>query len=322
MNNPQQTLTLRPGATLRVRQSIWARTGTPVNLPASSPDVLTVAGLDWEPALRPLSTTDMDGNPVSIARHQAVIRQDTGDSLGVVGPAYTLASNRSLVDAMSRISDAQGAVIEHAGVFNGGAKVWLQAKIPRLSFAIGEDAHDAILTVNNSHDGTQSLSLEFHILRLVCTNGLMVQQMVQRKAFRHTLNVNRNLSQVADQYAYALACYEAQQAALRTLATKAATAQTMAAIVNAAWEVTADSLKDEADRAQTIRRNREADIRRIRNSPTCNVVGTAGTVFSDLQAVTEYVDHVQGAGDNAAYVLGTTAEAVKARALDAALAMV
>ena len=68
-------------------QSAWHGLG--VTLPADSPvrysidDAITISGLDWAVETRPVS---VDGK--EIAGHKAIVRNDSGDVLGVVGERY------------------------------------------------------------------------------------------------------------------------------------------------------------------------------------------------------------------------------------------
>lgn len=310
------------GAFYGVKVPAWHNLGTVVNTPADDADVLRLAGMDWTPALRPLWTSDTDGNPVAITEKRAVVRGDTGAPLGVVGTGYTVVGNDALMDAVRRIDDARGAIVETAGCLDGGKAVWMMIRHERFSFSIGKDASHGYLLLTNRHDGTATLRVLPTTIRVVCANTLGWALGNGRRAghsLRHTAGVLGALSDVADQYRNAVEAHDAQVEALRALAAKRSTPETLEAISRAAWEVTADTLKDEGDRARAIREEREAAIRRLRASETCAVDGTAGSLFSDFNAVTEFVDHHGKGAQSALFGAG---EDVKARALDAALALV
>ena len=152
-------------AVYSLRESMWHGLGTVVDAPVSDPRVLELAGLDWTADLRPVWTSDMDGNPVVIPNRRGVVRSDTGAAIGCVGDTY------EAFQFFRDVCDAD-AVIETAGALKDGAQVWAMAKIPSLHMAIGSDVSDGYLLITNRHDGAGSLRILPTIVRVVCNNTL------------------------------------------------------------------------------------------------------------------------------------------------------
>jgi phage/plasmid-like protein (TIGR03299 family) len=317
-----------------LRNNPWHRLGVVVNAPVADPQVLTLAGLDWTVSVRDAFTLDNDGNALAIPHCRAVVRSDSNVALGAVGDRYQPFQNAQMLNFFRQVCDAD-AVIETAGALDQGQRVWAQAMIPELSRVIGKDVSHGGLLITNSHDGTGALRILPTETRVVCNNTLTgaLSRAVCPKGrqntegdivggFRvtHTKSMNAGVQQVADQYAAAIAGWHAQSEALAQLASVPSDQSSLAHIMNAAFRITPDALKDEGARAAKIRSDRTDSIVRIRHSPTCNVEGTAGTVYADLMAVTEWLDHEWKRGPAAA--LMDAGQIIKADAMEAALSLV
>lgn len=342
MSHMIDTSKVAKGAIYSLLRNPWHELGTVVNVPASDPRILEMAGMDFAVDCRPVFTTDADGNPVLVPGKRATIRSDTSAALGIVGDQYKPLQNPMLLDFFRQIA-ASDAIIETAGVLDQGQRVWALARIPELELALGQDTTKGYLLISNSHDGTTSVRIAPTMVRVVCHNtitmalsgfkGTDIQRSKTRDlkrgfTVRHSAQVESGLSQVADQYESAITGWRALAEQMEALAGMPSTSvgtpvghTTLAHIQDAAFSVTKESKADEGERAKNIREAREARIAMIRASATCNVPGTAGTVYSDFQAVTQFIDHDMNKHDAARGLFGAGVEQ-KALALEAALALV
>lgn len=310
--------------TLFDRKTAFQKAGNTVNLPTADANAFEKSGLDWTVSCRPLFCADSDGNPSIMPEHRAIIRSDNNRPLGVVGLQYTPFQNADLFGFFQKVCDPD-TTIETAGSFNGGKTVWAQARIPSLNLTIGQDVTHGSLLITNSHDGGGSLRIMPTTTRVICKNTLNLAIRTAKKSdtiqrVRHSDGIASRVSGIANDYLSAIAQWHGAAESYRSLATRGASKSTFLDIISAAWEVTADHIGQESSRAQTIRKNRERMLAQLRASETCNVPGTSGTIFSDLQAVTEYVDHF--ASDDASYSLTGAGADVKQRALTFALSLV
>lgn len=304
-----------------LRESAWHKLGQVVNAPVHDTRVLELAGLDWSVDLRPVSTMDKENNSILIPGKRCALRSDTCAPLGVVGDDYATVQNSAMLEFFRQVCDSE-CTIETAGALDEGQRVWALARMPTLNLAIGKDVSHGYLLITNRHDGMGSVRIMPTMVRVVCNNTL-TQALGSSEGghrIRHTKNVQTTIDSIARQYAGAIAGFEAQKKQMEALARKQSQPGGLSVIMAKAFEVTSDSLKDEAQRARTIRLNRENRIKVIRQTATCDVEGTRGTLFADLMAVTEWVDHDWS--DDAERGLFGVGVAAKQRALDAALAMV
>lgn len=101
----------------------------------------------------------------------ATYRADNSVPLGLVKEKYKVVQN---IDAFRFFDDAIGegmARWDRAGILNGGAKIYLSAKLP-IETKVGTDVIDNYLVFSNSHDGTSSVNIMFTPIRVLCTNML------------------------------------------------------------------------------------------------------------------------------------------------------
>ncbi len=105
---------------------------------------------------------------------------------GVVSNDYKLIPNKAVIEAAEDIINETGLQFtEHHQLWNG--KQFRQRFIlPDFSEEVRVgDAVSVALDVRNSYDGSMAVALEFNLLRLVCTNGLMVSSMLGGITLRH-----------------------------------------------------------------------------------------------------------------------------------------
>ena len=309
-----------------LRVPAWHGLGQVVNRPMSDPEVLQLAGLDWEATEEGLHTNGME----MVATHKAIVRSDTREILGVVGADYATVQNAECLAWFRDVAGARDCVMETAGALGKGERVWALARIPDLSIAIGQDRAESYMLVTTGHDGRTPVRIMPTTVRVVCANTL---RMALRNAsglsagysIRHTSGAKEAMASIASAYKRTMEAHAATRDAWQALANVRSTGTSLETIVRAAFPIVKDEQGDESQRAKTIREEREARVRAIRRSETCNVQGTAGTVFSDLQAVTEYVDHdsrKDAAERWASSQFGGSLDDAKSRAWDAALALV
>lgn len=311
-----------------LREAGWHSLGNVVGVPAMDPEALALAGLDWEAEDLGLYTTGMD----LITTHKAIRRSDTGAILGVVGNGYEAMQNADLFKFLRDCDATSSLEIETAGALGDGSTVWAMARVPGLDLAMGQDVSAGYLLITNGHDGKTPVRIFPTSVRVVCQNTMRAAAADRRGKRRtlsggwdvkHTSGMVAALASVAHAYRSAVEEHQETVDQARALAAKRSTADSLLSITRAALD-TAPSA-DESPRSKQIREAREAAVAVIRASETCNVQGTAGTIWADLQAVTEWVDHERlsdAAERFRSANFGGEGEEMKARAYDAALALV
>jgi phage/plasmid-like protein (TIGR03299 family) len=277
------------------RVSPWLNLGRRIDLPIGAPDALQRAGLDWTVERRPIYTADLD----VIHSHVATVRSDTGTVLGIVGREFEPVSNRELFEFLQTLGGVAPISLETAGALGSGQTVWLLARVADLDIRIGEDLSRGYMLLSTGHDASRALTIAPTMIRVACSNSLRMAEMrvphLRSRQnvgtgfrIRHTRNVRKTMNQIANAYSATRAAHRSTRQVYELLARTPMSEAMIKAMFERTFRFDAPS---EADRAKSIRQAREDKIRAILASPTSNVKGTAGSAFSLLQAVVEYVDH-------------------------------
>lgn len=156
--------------------------------------LLRVNEEDWDKMIEgDFSSISLDRNHL-INSHFATVREDNGRNLGIVGKDYGVVQNSNAFKFIDFIlNGSAGAdksnlpVITSCGSLNGGAQMFVSAKLP-TDLRIGEsDVNDYIL-FTNSHDGTYSVQVMFTPVRVVCQNtlNLALSTAKNKLVFKHT----------------------------------------------------------------------------------------------------------------------------------------
>jgi len=281
---------------------------TPVAI--DSPTLAADLGLDWTVRTTGSYVLDQDANPRPIPGRLAVVRDDTGAPLGVVGTRYEPVQNAVILDTIKAVSDP-GSAVTGLQVLDGGARFHLVTSVPGLSGAIRGDAMDGRLVISNAHDGSGSLRISLLILRQICSNGMVGWSADGRHTMRHTLSINSRVDAVRTAYRETIAQFAGMVSRLEVLADTPASPKNLERITLAAFGLTLADLADETERSRTIRTNKQREIAHLRRSETNQTQGTGQTLFSDLQAVTEFINHGRGDDDGTGILDGTGADMIE-----------
>lgn len=287
-----------------LRESGWHTLGQVVNAPVTNKEARKLAGLDWIAEEANLRLDDLTPVPT----HKCIIRSDTKAQLGVVTKQFTPVQNAELFEWLEGLEGfADDVVIETAGCLGKGETVWVMAKCPGLRMDIGGDLIEGYMLLANGHGGNRMVNILPTTIRVVCANtlGMATDHMLKGKRhkaslsagfkIRHTKNVKEIMQQVQQSYAKTTDAWKKTEEALRFLAAKPLTELATFRLFNESFltpeQIAEQENGDESTQAQTIRANREAVCRKLLASETNQQKGTKDTIFSALQAVTEYIDH-------------------------------
>jgi phage/plasmid-like protein (TIGR03299 family) len=170
-----------------VRARPWHGLGAVLERPpASVAEAIEASGLVWNVEKRPIALADgvQPGEPIE--GFYATVREDTQETLGIVGERYRVVQNH---EAFSFIDQLLGSAFhfETAGSLHGGRRVWVMATLPE-HVQVGGDAVRPYVLLMNSHDGSTALVAATTPVRVVCQNTLNwgLRKAVQRFAIRHT----------------------------------------------------------------------------------------------------------------------------------------
>ncbi len=139
-------------------------------------DVIRAGGGDFGLTKEPLSRYIPGSNPDLFV----VRRNDTGAAIGQVGSYYELFPNREIFEPVANaLIQETGAEIQRFGMMDGGAKAFMRIAWPddKNIRVGGPEVGDIVgrrATIVTSHDGTWAATLAFQMLRLICSNGMVM----------------------------------------------------------------------------------------------------------------------------------------------------
>lgn len=189
---------------ISVGETPWHGLGTTLQTPpATAAEALDLAGLNWQVEKCPMFLED--GRKVvlqdSVSRTSdgtpgCVIRTDTNEMLGVVGPAYTVYQNASMGQLFDPLIQDGTLTIETAGSLFGGRRVWMLGKFGDNTMISRGDEVAKYLLLAHGHDGRFAVRFGFTPIRVVCRNTLSASIRDEgSKLMRclHTINLEQNL---------------------------------------------------------------------------------------------------------------------------------
>ena len=302
---------------------------------------LREAGLEWTVE----ESTSITGifNPGEDAEYRVatdsakvLVRSDDKSVLGVVGPDYVPFQNQQLAELADGLRKATDGVaeVETAGSIRGGRRVWMLLRGKSIEFGAKGDETVPYLFIANGHDGSLALKAIPTGVRVVCSNTFHLALGARRNAlsFRHTLNLNNRVEDLAR----AIKSWDATIAQGADVARKLAAKPVTREQVQALWLDVVQRLDGEVpvnpkDGWQENRRERAvAGLAHMAQVFDRERAQFGANLWVAANAATNWVQHVR-AQDSVrtkdasvrAYAAweGSTADAVS-EALDAAVALV
>lgn len=195
-------------------------------------EALRIAKLDWRVRVAPIfaETTiqggPSDGMPVRHAApdHRAIVREDTGDVLGVVGEGFTPVQNEDLAELLQ----ALGRPVETMGSLRGGRVLFALLRQGEFRVGAGDRTVQYLLAVNG-HDGSRALSFLPTDVRVVCANTLRMAEGAAGATVRllHTSGLPERIRAASSALESAEALVSVQRTASERLADTIWTDETM-----------------------------------------------------------------------------------------------
>jgi phage/plasmid-like protein (TIGR03299 family) len=304
------------------REAPWHGLGQVVDCKVDDSKVLDLAGLNWtvdeEPIHQatktPVGAGDFLTEYKEVPGYKLLRRSDTQNVLGVVPKSFTGIQNQEIVTWFRDLVGVNRDLVwETAGALGDGETVWGLVHIPDLTIDLGKDITKVYMLMSNGHTGNRMLRVYPTGVRVVCQNTLRLSESIaghisgraksrstlsQGFAIRHTGGIRAAMADIQEAYKSTLNAVVVTRQAHEILASKTLTDALFRELMAKSFKAEddgkvgiEDKVDSESKRAKTIRENREARLQEILASPTCQVEGTKDTLYSGLQAITEYVDH-------------------------------
>jgi len=277
--------------------------------PMSFTEGLAGVGLDWTVSKETVHHSDGSLVPDCYS----VRRNDNKRSIGTVGNRYKPVQNFELARDLDELfaGELSGVLsFERGGSFGGGARVYMQARMPdalALRLFRGEDTSLPYLCFTDSKDGSTGLRMFPTSVRIVCRN---TYAMAIRQAKNNANAVNlRHSGDLGEKRKAAIAAIRGMAQgvkefhdAMHVLADKKLRAERIAELV------ASEILPPEEGKEHTkpAKRKIETIMELIENGNGSEIYGVRGTAYGVFQAVTEFSNHYSP-------VRGSLAEASEVR---------
>ena len=184
--------------------------GKDVSKAKTAAECMEIAGLDYGLNLQKVFLQGkalVDNIPVigkNVPDKFAVVRQDTGEPIGLVGNQYEIIQNARVFGFFDGLVEQGHAKFVRAYSTHSGAKVNIVADLGDID--VGGDHSKKRLTLRTSHDGSCRIMGILEVYRLVCSNGLMAFSKESSFAIKHTKSYSaklvaaKHIIGIADQY--------------------------------------------------------------------------------------------------------------------------
>lgn len=253
-------------------------------------EALEDGGLNWEVAKCPMHCTVTEPNNdktiVNITDAVGIVRLDTHEHLGNVGPKYYVMQNRDAFSFFDNIVGQGQAIYETVGALGRGERIWIMAKLPdEIKLRNGSDIMKLYLLLTSAHDGTGAIKARFTPVRVVCQNTLALAlkgKTPSEITIRHTVNADEKLKIAADLMGIIPnQVKETEKVFQKMLNTKVQDSQVKAFL---------EALYPESDRKATRSQNIRTEIYELFK----NGKGNEGKTVWDLyNGTVEFIDHTR-----------------------------
>ncbi len=293
-------------------KAAWHGLGHVVDGTMPAREAFALGQADWEIVSTPI--LDPTGQPIK--GYQAITRGDNGKVLSVQKDSYTIVQNEQLI----KLSEAlhEDAEISAVCVLDEGRKVTFTA---RINGAEGEvvkgDEICQYLVGATSHDGSLAFQTLFTPVRVVCANTLSqalghadrtgAAAKGKRISIRHTMNCNAMIDRLPEIIDIKRQQFTAGLAELEAMAAKPCTSAQFAQYCRDVFsEQLAGVVNNKRGDKATARPKVLADLPQwdtIANKFSgdgigFNIKGVEGTYWGAYNAVTEWVTHEAGRGND------------------------
>ena len=255
-------------------------------------DILEKSGLDFEVEGRPVLVPGPNGEAQRVPGYKAITRKDTGHVFSIRSEAYGILQPKFALNVLDEAAGQGACIYTSAGAIDGGAKMFVTARIPQEIRIGKEDLIKPYLSVINSFDGSTAAIVKALSFRQICRNTFMRSLRSEHETeFRvlHTSNVQAKLRVAMNAMAAAGYTFqklgETYQAMGRTRFSERDMVDMTKVLVPA---------DDESEISTRTRNARETLVTLYEiGKGQREFADIRGTAWAAFNAVTEYVDHLR-----------------------------
>ena len=214
-----------------------------------------------------------------VPTHKAIVRADTKNILGVVGAKYHPIQNSDAMAFMDTIVQNKGFHYNEAiSRDNGQISIITAQSNTNDTIRVGDEVCRQIKLING-FNGKVGFAVEFSLIRLVCSNGMVKKEKESTIKFKHTITVNERMSVALQVFDKSLSVHDDFITKSRYLAQKAVDRQMVEDFINGLYG------------ESKINDNKKNKIVELFESGK----GNQGKTLWDLyQGANEYINHYHG----------------------------
>lgn len=272
----------------------WHGLGTPVDGAMTAAQALDLAGLNWTVRVEGIQTAS--GIPIEFGRRcRAIVRDDTGAALGVVGRKYRPIQNRDAFDFLDGVAAARGIKYHTAGVLGHGQIVWILGKLGEIVIPKTDDKIDKFLLFANWHDGTSLAHAFWTPTRVVCQNTLNQalggSDKTDRACLRHTGNLENKIAEAQRILGLSIQLYDDFDRQVKASAKVKLSGEQVSAYFKALYPDTRTNDDGTTDATTQVKNARGKLAEIFEGGRDGGIKAIRGTAWKAYNAVTEFVDH-------------------------------
>lgn len=259
-------------------------------------DALQIGGLAFDVLQEPIHR--MSGKTAS--RHKvyeviegwvANVRQDTGATLGIVKPTYKVLQNIDAFAFADALVDSGDAKYETAGSLFGGKLIFLSMEVPDEIHVEGDPSdYRLFLVISNGHDGRHATEAFVTVERTMCKNTLKAGRKgsISHWTIRHTSGLDGRLQTAREALGLSFRYAESFAQTASDLVAKPLAERQVEEIIRSLFPVP----ERDQDRPERFPMTVAGKVLEVYNTSP-SIEPLKGNAYGVLNAVTEYLDHVQ-----------------------------
>lgn len=244
-----------------------------------------------------VSLGDLFGGPslIHMKDKKAVIREDNGQPIGIVGNRYVPIQNADAFAVAEIMAEEKGAMISGGSIFDGGTRVALKILFPDSEKNWVRSESDRVQTginIINSFDGGTSLYIDPVFTVLICKNGAVRRDVATKGLrIRHVTNADQKIAEGLRLFNLAAGYHDRFIRAARDLDRKLMDKAAVEKFVEHCFPPT---MKEDADGFSKIpvvspqARDARSEVMRLFFEGMGNAGRSAWDAYNGL---TEYIDH-------------------------------
>ena len=251
-------------------------------------DVMTAGGFDFEVVEENL------GHSVDGAEKWKVLRRgDGGDIINVVRDSYQVIQNREILEPFDEVRREFKAEWSQCGVIGNGNNIWVSAKLPdeHKLHSNNEDQLCGYIMAILNHDGTRSDAVFPYVNRLFCNNQFnTVAKSARGMTIMHRSNYEQRLNTLFNGFKDGIEKNIQFIGIADRLDSQKISKDELEKVVNKLFPD-----KKVRNKGESVLLSGEASRKKVTELFTTGAGNKGETRWDAFNAVTEYIDHHQGA---------------------------